>query len=622
MSSIFGIVNRRGALVKRKHAQTMLKVMNHWGATSESDWKNDTVYFGGLKLYRDERQSYVEQLHVLLADATLFNKEELKKKLGLNSAENYADTVLLLQAYLKWGKDCSNYLNGAFAFVIYDQNTNEVFVVRDHHGIKPLYYFSNDEYFAFATEMKGLLCLPFVSKEVNEQYVADFICRIWLDNTQTLYKNVHRFPPAHYATINDRAFQMRKYWKAENIRPISFKKEADYVDAFEEMLIRAVKVRAEGSLYIGTELSGGLDSSLVTALLSKQKGKNLSSYSYVLPTHLEGKGLFSDSDKVIEVAKKAGITDLELLIDEGKGMLDSLAWNLNVHDEPPFEFNALFRDGLYQKMHKKGQRLLFSGFGGDEMVSSQASGYLKQLYKEGKKSLLKEEIKAISKRKRKSEWLLYSSLYFKLLAGDRFVTSTVKAFYSLSGKESELQKKLKHRPLLEHWFKQLNMEDRFNAYQKRYSRNGNFIEDQIRRLQEPHVSMRLEYQAQAARSFQLDYRYPLLDVDLIELYLGLPTEFKARNGYGRYIFKKVMERHLPKDFVWRETKKGSSNPQVLNRTLNDGKKVQEKLFSIEGNHPLWNYLDREKLKNNRIKFKDWNQSTTDFVYLLLADKLE
>ncbi|NBG66148.1 asparagine synthetase B family protein [Acidiluteibacter ferrifornacis] len=621
MNSIFGIVSRNGAPIKQEHGQAMQVALDYWDAKAKVIKSNEVFCLGYLSLNTKEGKIVTDKKHVLIADATLFNKSELKQKLDLNPFESHSDDFLLLKAYHKWGRSCPEYLNGEFAFVILDQQTGNVYVARDQHGIKPLYYFLNEEYFAFATELKGLLSLPFINHAIDEQYVADFICRIWLDNRHTLYRNIKRFPATHTALFREKDMQFQKYWNLDNIKSISFNREADYIDAFEEKLIQAVAYRMESGVSSGTELSGGLDSSLVSVLLQNHSPNRVSAYSYVLPSYLSGMGLSSDEVRVLEVANYAGIKDVELLTDTGKGMLDSLAWNLKVHDEPPFEFNPLFRDGLYQKLYAKGQRILFSGFGGDEMVSSQASGYIKQLYLEGKNNLLKDEISALSKRKNKGKWLLYSSLYLKLIMNDRILVNTINRFQSICGNASNLQKKLKHRPLVEHWFKELNMEDRFRDYQKRYSRNGNFMEDQIRRMQEPHVAMRLEYQAQAARSFQVEYRYPLLDIDLIEFYLGLPTEYKARNGNGRYIFKKVLERHLPKDYVWRNTKKGSSNPQVLSRTMNDGEKLEERLFSIAPNHPVWSYLDREKLQKNRIQFKEWNQSTTDFVYLMLADQL-
>ncbi len=620
MNSIFGVLSRTNKDILGDVEEVMLSTLHYWGANTQKEWKDTKAYFGQLSLIQENENNLIckKSDWLIIADAVLFNTIELKKKLGIPVEKTISDSQLILEAYLRWDKECPKHLNGEFAFVIYNTESKTCFAARDHHGIKPLYYSLDENYFVFATEMKGILSLPYVSKAIDEQYIGDFICRIWLDNAHTLYKYIKRFPPAHCGTIDQNGLHLNPYWNLTDIKPLHFKKESDYIDAFDEKLIRAIQLRAAQENGIGSELSGGLDSSLVTAILKKETTKVISTYSYVLPEQLEGKGLYSDREKIIEIANYLGIEDIELITDEDKGLLESFAWNCKVHDEPPFDFNPLFRDGLYQSIYQKGQKLLFSGFGGDEMLSSQASGYLKQLYLEEKKDLVKQELNALSKRKGKSPLLLSSSLKLKLYLGDQRIHQIAKRFRS----KSNIEKKLPNRPIQHALYKQLNIEERFAEYQNRYSRIGDFNTDQIRRMKEPHVSLRLEYQAQAARSFQIQYRYPLLDVNLIEFYLGLPTELKARHGNGRHIFKKVMERHLPKSMVWKESKKASSNPQILCRTNIDGKKVEEQLFSIPNNHPLWNYLDKNKLKRNRQEFKNWNQSTTDFVYLMLANKLE
>jgi len=620
VNSIFGFSSRTGENIHASEGIAMCSTLNHWNAATQNEWNNHNCFLGSIELNQSETEGsfYIYHDWVIAADAILFNIQDLKKNLSIAKETNPSFSQLILEAYIKWGKDCPKYLNGEFAFVIYNKEKDYYFLARDHHGIKPLYYFLDQSHLAFATEMKGILKLSFVPKTIDEQYIADFICRIWLNNEQTLYYNIKRFPPAHGATINQKGIQFHSYWDLSNLKKIEFKRESDYVDAFEEKLIQAIQSRADTNYGIGTELSGGLDSSLVSLFLQKNTQKDINAYTYILPPSLENKGLFSDREKVMEVCNQAAITDIDLLIDEGKGLLDSLAWNIRVQDEPPFEFNSLFRDGLFELMSNRNQKTLFSGFGGDEMASSQASGYLKQLYLEGKKELVNHEIGELAKRKNKPKLLLHASLYLKTWIGDRMVDNILKSF----GSSSKLERKLLERPLLAALFNQLDIKGRFTEYQSSYTRTGYFLSDQIRRMQEPHVSLRLEYMAHAAKSYQVEYRYPLLDVELIEFYLGLPTELKARNGEGRYIFKKVLERHLPERFVWSKTKKGSSNPQVFGRTKLDGKQVIGQLNALNGAHGIWNYLDKNKLKKYRERFKNENRSTTDFTYLLLAKKLE
>jgi len=296
--------------------------------------------------------------------------------------------------------------------------------------------------------------------------------------------------------------------------------------------------------------------------------------------------------------------------------MPAIEWNNRIQDEPPKEMNCMFRDSLYALVQKSGARTILSGFGGDDTVSYHGSGYLEELVKQRKYLTASTEAWQFSKEHKKS-------FPKKMLSLLRYGITQKMDFVDLN---SPVSQKLQFRPILDELFERVNMLERFIEYQKLYARTGNFLLDQQRRLTQPHLMYRLEMCDHATRSFGLEYRYPLLDIELIEYYMSLPLHLKVQKGRGRYVFRKAVEGLLPDDIIWRHSKQGSSNPQIIERAKVDGDEVQKLLSTIYKNNPINRYADFEKSERGkreiaRQRGRTWNSMTTDIMNLLLAKRL-
>ncbi|MEQ8910229.1 MAG: asparagine synthase-related protein [Vicingaceae bacterium] len=634
MSSIFGFWNFNGEPLSQEYASKMMDKMNHWDADSTNIWKENTTQLGHL-LLKNSHQSYyekqpyfdVEKQLCITADATLYNRDQLMAKLGLVVDLKLPDSQLILYSYQKWGKDCPQQFNGDFAFAIWDAQNQEFFCARDHHGIKPFYYSYDSGMFAFASEIKGLLEFPTIKKKINGQWIADYLCRIWLDREHTLYQNIKRLEPATAMIINANGITQYSYWKLDQIKELKLSSESEYIEAFREELRKAVSRRVDSHYNVASELSGGLDSSTVSAIANQElKGKGLTTYSFVLPPKGEFPNLQDERDWIKIICEYTGIEKSRLLTGEGQGLFKAFDWNARVQDEPPKEMNCMFRDILYEELKEKNTRVLLSGFGGDEMVSQHVPNYLSGLMEAKQWGRLWKEVKAISKEKNRSTLRTAFGLLVKSLI-NRDSRRLNKLLINYFKRTAPVREKLKYRPLKDELYEEYNIYKRFEQYQDLYISTGNFIQDQVRRMQQKHVMYRLELSSIAALSYKLEYRYPLLDVSLIEFYLSLPIHLKAQNGKGRYIFRKAIEAYLPPSIVWRFSKKGSSNPQLAVREKIDGDQLVEKLRSIPANHPIHQYADFSKRKevipaSSKGKNRVWHNTTTDFMNLLLAKKIE
>jgi asparagine synthase (glutamine-hydrolysing) len=181
-----------------------------------------------------------------------------------------SDSQLILAAYIKWGEDCPQHLLGDFIFVIWDGHKQQLFCARDHFGVKPFYYhYAAGKRFAFATEIKAVLGLPDVPRQLNEVRVAEHLLELNEDPTITLYEDILRLPAAHSMTVSRKGIQQQRYWSLDPTRELRLGSDEEYAQKFREIFTEAVRCRLRSAFPVGSTLSGGLDSSSIVCVARK-----------------------------------------------------------------------------------------------------------------------------------------------------------------------------------------------------------------------------------------------------------------------------------------------------------------------------------------------------------------
>lgn len=219
----------------------------------------------------------------IVFNGEIFNYVELRPLLlarGHRLATT-TDTEVLLHLYEEFGPDCLTQINGQFAFAIWDARRRELFLARDRVGIRPLFYTINDNRLLFASEIKALLAVPGVAAKIDPA-ALDQIFTYWSPiSPHTIFRGIRQLPPGHYAVMADGELVIRPYWQLtfppEAERPQ--RSAADYLAEFRELLVDAVRVRLRADVPVGAYLSGGLDSSTITALIRNHNGNRLSTFS-------------------------------------------------------------------------------------------------------------------------------------------------------------------------------------------------------------------------------------------------------------------------------------------------------------------------------------------------------
>ena len=284
MCGIVGFVNYKKDFPNNKEVlNNMLQTLSKRGPDEEGMYLNKNVSLGHKRLIvidpEGGKQPMVEKYsfgeYVIVYNGQLYNTNELKSTLEENNFKLFtrSDTEILLKSYIFYGKDVVKHLNGIFAFAVWNAKTNELFLARDHFGIKPLYYTEFDNSLIFASELKAIFAYPNFEKIVDSQGLSELF-GIGPSHTPglTIYKNIFEIKPGHMAVYNDSGLHIEKYWELKS-KP----HEEDFEETCQhvkELLKDSISRQLVSDMPICTFLSGGLDSSIITKFMSEHFKEN------------------------------------------------------------------------------------------------------------------------------------------------------------------------------------------------------------------------------------------------------------------------------------------------------------------------------------------------------------
>lgn len=558
MSGVAGIVHvDNGRPATADDIQQMLSRMRHRARDGSSWWTDGSVALGHAWLDTTGEDgpgplTMAGGKLAITADCRLDNRDELLARLGLRD-RSIADAVLIMRAYLKWGEACPTYLQGDFAFAIWDGERQALFCARDHFGVKPFYYHSTGGRFAFASEIGPILALDGVGRRLSEHQIAGFLAGLPDDPQATPYAEIFRLPARHGMTVAGRQVVLRRYWQIE---PSQRPPRGDAAEEFGHLFAQSVENRMRGTPAVGAMLSGGLDSSSIACVAglraARKRNPKLKTFSLVfdkgssmdekpfIDAVLDGSPL---EPTLIAVGNYAPFAEFERILEEQEGTF--LAPGL-----------SLTRD-LYRTAGAKGVKVLLDGHGGDEVVS-QGHGHLHELANAGRWLELWRELRSAANTY--GEGML--SLYFRFLTvyGPAWRIARMRAM------AKRLGGKVRHRPsrgARAAWAGLVNPDlARRTDLAERFHRSGympaavSASETLTHRwlLSSGLVPHAFEVLDKAAANFGVEPRYPFWDKPLVEFCLALPGEEKLKDGFGRHVLRRAMQGVLPPAVQWRRDK--------------------------------------------------------------------
>ena len=296
----------------------------------------------------------------------VYNFLELRKeleKLGKQFHSN-SDTEVILACYEQYGINMVSRLDGIFAFAIFDSNKNKIFLVRDHVGIKPLYYtFENGKFF-FGSEIKAILAANHLTPDINYQALFDYLTYLYVPHPLTMYKGILQVPPAHILTfdIKNREYSLKRYWDPLDKVDEKLTDPAEIKQIVHSTLSQTVKEQLISDVPVGAFLSGGIDSNIVVGLMARHSSQKVKTFTAIFSDKRASH--FNEREGAARVAKKFNTShhELEIPTPSMEDILTMLSWTDQPHGNP-----TLFLSYLISKEIKRNITVALSGAGGDEL---------------------------------------------------------------------------------------------------------------------------------------------------------------------------------------------------------------------------------------------------------------
>lgn len=476
------------------------------------------------------------QLEVLLS-GHIHNRRELVAKLSAGSASP-SDTDLLKACWLRWGEDMAQHLVGDFALVVRDETRRVTYLVRNPLGVKPLYYRLH----------RGRLIHGFSIPELSRReplpltrdmdWAAAYMVGLSFSQDRSAYKEICKVPPGHCLLHEDGGrTTMRRYHVWRDDAPLASRRNPDWVDAYRAVLEESIRCRMDPQNPMGTENSGGIDSATITAYLARflgDPGDRLHSFGFALAEQ--------EPAYILETSQASGIRHNYIATASGGGQCDVVPQTLDAIGHPPEHSNAASHTMFYRECQLRGIRSLFSGFGGDEVVTNSGGHLRYELHHQRHFGLLWD--------------ILPGSPAGRVMRLAKLIwTGRQRPTHNNAMLQSR-KRSWGHHLLRPDLANRLNLYDRYMeaaVYDAPYERINDFI---IRHhLGKMILAARLEHCTLVAAAYGVDYRWPLWDVRLVQQYLSTPSiEKVGPRGIGRYLHRRAIDGIVPHRVAWKPSK--------------------------------------------------------------------
>ncbi|MNK00492.1 Asparagine synthetase [glutamine-hydrolyzing] 1 [compost metagenome] len=472
--------------------------------------------------------------YTITFNGTIYNYLELRAtliKYGITFS-TLSDTEVLIECYKKWGHQLFEKIDGAFAFAILDRKQKQLFLARDTMGVKPLYFYKDKNFFAFASELKGVLCYPIV-KKTNTNALEKYLRNGYFYGNETIFEGIWNFKKQHYFIIdlNSGNFLENRFENTTSRYEIS-DNEAEITEKIHELLTESVLKRNIADVNIGVMLSGGYDSATVAAILQKNQAKKLRTFTL----GFKDKTL-NEAPAANAIAKYLNTNHSEFYIDNADAT-DILEKMPDIFDEPMGDSGAIPLAYLVSQIAKEDISVLLGAEGGDELFAGYTN-YEKAiwLYKKAKQlpNFLKKIAIGLSKnRKSKLQEILFSD---NLTA----VYESLASFYAAEDISRLLNKEVKI-PLI------VNSNDSIKSLLN-FDQENYLPNDLL--LKSDRITMH----------YGIDNRDALLKTDLVNLLKMVDDKWFIKDGNLKYLLKNITHQYIPKKLMDRP-KKGFSIPIV------------------------------------------------------------
>jgi asparagine synthase (glutamine-hydrolysing) len=558
MCGILGIASRE-RIEHRDWLASGLNTLLHRGPDGSGEWWDSTGRIGlahrRLAIIdlsdeaRQPMQAESERLTIVF-NGEIYNFLDLRRELEEKGAvfHTASDTEVVLAAYREWGTDCLSRLNGMFAFALYDSLSEQVFLARDRAGEKPLFYTHDGKTLRFSSELKALMADPSFSRRVSFQALDIYLAQGFIPGDGCILAGARKLPPAHALLFNLRNGECRswRYWRLPGLEaPKGTKKtdDAALLDELELLLEDAVRRQLVADVPVGVLLSGGVDSSLVTAMAARSRS-NVKTFTIRFPGH----GKYDETEHARLIARHFGTEHTEL--EAESSTVDLLPLLARQYDEPIID-SSMIPTYLVSQLIRRHCTVALGGDGGDELFGGYGH-YNRLLWLQRRSGQIPLPVRRMVAAG--AEFFLPSGFkgrnWAQALATDMTIGVPLVAGY--------FDARTRKRLLAERSSKIGSAEALHEACMPRAS---DLLDRATRMDFENYLPEDILVKVDRASMLSsLEVRAPMLDYRLIEFAFGkVPSHLKATSGSRKILLKKLAARVLPPEFD-QQRKQGFSIP--------------------------------------------------------------
>lgn len=549
MCGIAGFLSFK-ATYSESDLKNITNVLNHRGPDASGFYYDKFVGLGHRRLSIIDLSDSANQpiyshcgRYLIIFNGEIYNFKEIANDLEVK-LKTTSDTEVLIEAFVKWGVSFVERLNGMFAFTIYDTQEKELFIYRDRLGIKPMYYMYDGDNFVFSSELKSFKKINVNLGGIDKQAINDFLYLGYIPSPLSIYKNVKKFPSGCFARVSEGKFKIEPYWSLEEqVQPKVLTNYKDAKAQLKDLLFDAVDKRMISDVPLGTFLSGGIDSSLITAIAQKISSKPIDTFTIGFSEEK-----FNEAEFAEKVATNLGTNHHHKVLSY-QDALDRFESLSSSYDEP-FADSSSFSTMLVSEFAAEHVKVILSGDGGDESYLGYGT------YEWGKRlklpgvRLFRSPISKVLKLgpnryKRASSLFEYpteSRLKSHIFSQEQYYFT-----------EIELSKIINPSLVCEFSFNEMNdnlsrslsIQESQSLFDMRY-----YLQDDL-----------LVKVDRASMQNSLEVRVPLIDHRLIAFSLNLDGRLRKKHGESKFLLKEVLYELVPRELFDRP-KRGFGVPLI------------------------------------------------------------
>jgi len=488
----------------------------------------------------------------LVFNGEIYNFVELRRELESwgHRFRTRCDTEVIVHAYEQWGTRCVEHFNGMFAFALWDEKQRELFLARDHLGIKPLYFCLLDNQLVFASEVKALLAHPLCPREVDLQALGDLFTFRYVPSPRTLFRGVAKLPPGHSMSVSRRGVSIERYWNwTPTARPSP--SEADLLEEYQARLQDAVRLQLRSDVPLGLFLSSGIDSGMLLAIMSEHLGTKVQTFTI----GFEGGERTNEVDDARHMAQGFGAAHYVEILGPNDYLQYFERYMSDIEEPLGNETAAAFY--FVSRLAATQVKVALSGQGADEPwagygrhLGAKLSGVYSQM-----PSMVTSSVERLVTRmpgrmerlKRGASSLAEPDMLTRLAKMYSFFSADVKSqLFRGAIKDQHLQDRYGSRHALERLQRDVAGLDPLT--QMLYIDTRSNLPDDL-----------LMVGDKTSMANSIEVRVPFLDFRLVQFVESLPPALKLKGFTGKYLHKRAAQRWLAPDVVCRQ-KKGFANP--------------------------------------------------------------